>query len=221
MALSDAEIENIRESETLKDEIRKLLQPAQPESRLSDFAKQLLLLIIGFALTAGVGGGLTYYWKARELKNQRSYLEERHALDKASAIIDKTAKEVATTVVAADDVLATYYPNEWTQEEISERRKNWVATSRNWRTNAQLLSVDIASTFSSADINQLFLQIMQKRTKLGNIITNLPRTKSEIAADKTLKQELDDGNALKLEIIDLLHKCSDDMTSLARQGAIQ
>jgi hypothetical protein len=220
MALSDAEKENIRESESLKDEVRKLLQPEQPSSWL-DFTKQVLLLIIGFALTAGVGGGLTYYWKGRELKNQRSYLEERHALDKASTIIDKTAREVATTVVAADDVLSTYYGDEWTQEEISERRKNWVATSRNWRTNAQLLDVDIASTFSSTDINQLFLQMMRKRTALGNIITNLPRTKNEIAADKTLKQELEDANTLKLDIIDLLHKCSADMTSLARQGAIQ
>jgi hypothetical protein len=220
MTLSDAEKEKIAESESLKDEVRKLLHPEQ-KSGFSEFQQQLLLLIVGFVLTGVVGGGLTYYWKARELDNQRSYLEARHALDKASTIIDKTAKEVATTVVAADDVLSTYYGDEWTQEEISERRKNWVTTSRNWRTSAQLLNVDIASTFSNSDINQLFLQIVQKRTALGNIITNLPRTKNEIAADKTLKQELEDANALKLEIIDLLHKCSADMTSLARQGAIQ
>jgi uncharacterized protein YfcZ (UPF0381/DUF406 family) len=122
---------------------------------------------------------------------------------------------------AADDVLSTYYGDEWTEKEIAERRENWVHTSRNWRTNAQILSVDIGSIFSNSEINQTFRQIMQERTALGNMITNLPRGKKDIAADKTLKQELEDANALKLAIIDLLHKCSADMTTLAKQGTIQ
>lgn len=221
MPLSDIDKEKIRESETLKDEIRKVLQPAQPESQLSEFKKQTLLLLIGFALSTIAGGILADYWKTRESKNQRSYLAQQRALDKAYSIIDKTAKEVATTVAAADDVLTTCYGDEWTQKEIDERRENWVRTSRNWRVNSQVLSVEIASTFSSQEIDQMFQQIVQKRKLLGNIIINLPKGKKAMEADKGLKGELEDANTLKLEIADLLQKCSAGMTALLKQGAIQ
>jgi hypothetical protein len=108
MPLSDVEKEKILESETLKDEIRKTLQPPQPTSRLSDFQKQALLLLIGFTLTTVAGGLLTVWWKTRDSNNQRAYLAQQRALDKAYTIIDKTAKEVAATIAACDDVLTTY-----------------------------------------------------------------------------------------------------------------
>lgn len=219
MPLSDAEKERIREAEILKDEIRKELQPPKLTSGLSDFKKQASLLVIGFFLTTAAGGALTAWWKARDSSNERSYIAQRGALDKTYGIIDKTAKEVALTIAAADDVLATYYGDEWTAKEIEERRANWTNASRNWRVNCQVLAEEIHATFSNPEIDQIFEQIVDKRRVLGNYITNLPRGKR--GSKQELREQLREANQLKLEIIELLHTLGARMTVLAKQGMVQ
>src|SRR5712692_3583450 len=109
MTLTDTEKEKIRDAELLKDDIRKELHPPTPDSSFSGFQQQLILLLLGFFLTAVVGGALTAWWKSRDAKNQRQYLAEQRALDKTYSLIAKTSQEVATTIAAADDVLAGYY----------------------------------------------------------------------------------------------------------------
>lgn len=220
MPLSDTEKEKLREAEILKNEIRKELQPPKPESGLSDFSKQALLLLVGFSLTTVAGGILTTYWKARDLRNQRSYLVEQRALDKASATIERTAKEVAATLAASDDVLTTYLVEDMNQKEVERRWDNWTQTSRNWRVNSEVLSVEIATTFSNKQIDEIFEEIKLKRKLLGNDITNLPRDKKNIAADKKLKCELKDSNDLRNEIAVLLHNCSAAMTDLTKHGLV-
>jgi len=192
MPLSHRERDKIREAEILKAEIRKELQREEPASRLSEFQKQIWLLVIGSLLTIVVGGSLTYWWKSRE-----------------------------ETIAAADDVLSTYYDQGWTQKEIDERRENWTHTSRNWWVNSHVLSEEIAATFSNHEIDQSFQQIVNKRKQLGNIIMNLPRGRNQAATEKELENQVDAAIKLKLEIVELLHKCSADMTALARKGAVQ
>jgi len=221
MPLSDAEREKIREAEILKAEIRKELKSLEPSGHLSDFQKQALLILIGFLLTTVAGGLLTAFWKARDLSNQRSYLAQQRALDKAYAVTDKTVKEVAATIAAADDVLAIYYWPGWTPKEIEEHRENWQRTSRNWRVNSQVLSVELAAIFANPEIDQMFQEIILKRRSLGNIIVNLPREKKEIESDKDLPPNLTEANKLKLEIVDLLHKCGRAMTAQTKQGLVQ
>jgi len=221
MPLSLRERDKIREAEILKAEIRKELQREEPASRLSEFQKQIWLLVIGSLLTIVVGGSLTYWWKSRESDNQRAYLAQQRALDRTYGLINKIAKELAQTIAAADDVLSTYYDQGWTQKEIDERRENWTHTSRNWWVNSHVLSEEIAATFSNHEIDQSFQQIVNKRKQLGNIIMNLPRGRNQAATEKELENQVDAAIKLKLEIVELLHKCSADMTALARKGAVQ
>jgi hypothetical protein len=224
MPLSDHEREKIRDAEVLKDEIRKEFQHQQPTSRLSDFQKQALLLLIGFCLTTLAGGLLTAWWKSRESSNQRAYLAQQRALEKTYAIIDRTAKEVAVTIAAADDVLATYYGDDWSPKEIEEREDNWARTSRNWRINSEVLSAELAALFPAKDIEQLFQEIIQKRKLLGNIVVNLPRRNRKLLSEKefqALKVNLENANKLKLGIVDLLHRCASAMNAQTRQVATQ
>ena len=139
----------------------------------------------------------------------------------ATTYFNKIAKELAQTIAAADDVLSTYYDQGWTQKEIDERRENWTHTSRNWWVNSHVLSEEIAATFSNHEIDQSFQQIVNKRKQLGNIIMNLPRGRNQAATEKELENQVDAAIKLKLEIVELLHKCSADMTALARKGAVQ
>lgn len=212
MPLTQDERDKTREIGILANEIRQALSPAKQESKLSDFAKQIILLILGFALTTLAGGALTAWWKYRESENQRHYLEKQKALDRAYSLISQTSKEVATTVAAADDLLATFEGNEWAAKDIEERHDNWAKTSRNWRINCQVLRAQIAPTFSDPTIQTDFDDIIKTRVLLGNAITNLPRGKKAIAEDKNLKQEHDDALGLIHKVTNLLYDCIDRMT---------
>jgi len=177
--------------------------------------------LIGFFLTTVAGGLLTKWWQARDSDNQRSYLQHQRALDKAYAIIDQTAKEVAVTIAAADDVLQAYYGEELRRKEIVERWENWARTSRNWRVNSQVLSEQIAITFSNEEIDGIFRQIVQKRRILGNDIVNLPRRTKVVKSERPLPDQLGDANRVKLEIVELLHKCGARMNGLVKQGKVE
>lgn len=217
MTLTDAEKEKIRDAEFLKDDIRKELQPPTPDPRFSGFQQQLILLLLGFFLTAVVGGALTAWWKSRDAKNQRQYLAEQRALDKTYSLIAKTSQEVATTIAAADDVLAGYYGSGWSSKEIDERRDNWTRTSRTWRINCQVLRAEMAASISDPTVVKSFDEIIKKRRQLGNDIVNLPRGKKAIVQDKALRQELDEANTLINEIAELLTKCDALMTAQAKK----
>jgi hypothetical protein len=211
MPLTQEEINKIRETEILKNDIQKALRPSKRGSKLSDFQQQIALLVLGFVLTGGIGGGLAAMWKWLESNNQRHYLEKQRALDRAYSLISQTSKEVATTVAASDDILVTYEPG-WNTKEIEERHTNWTKTSRDWRIKSQVLRAEIPPVFPDPVIREKFDDIINTRRQLGRAITNLPRGKKDIEADKNLDAEIQAANTLNNKIIDLLNECIDRMT---------
>lgn len=211
MPLTPDEIDKIRETEILKNDIQKALSTPKKESKLTDFQQQVVLLILAFIFTTLAGGALTAWWKSRESENQRRYLEKQRALDRAYSLISQTSKEVATTVAAADDVVAAYYPG-WSTKDINERHDNWTKTSREWRIKAQVLRSEIPPTFPDPAIREKFEEIIKTRRQLGNKITNLPRGKKAIQRDKDLEKEISDATDLAYKITDLLYECIDRMT---------
>ena len=216
MPLTDTERENIREAEVLRNDIRKELRFPEPESRLSSFQQQILLLLLGSLLTTGVGGFLTYWWKQRDWTNQQAYLLKERALDKKYAVIEKTFKAVATTTSASEDVLATYYNENWTSKEIDERRTNWDKTSRNWRIESKVLSQELAVNFANSDIQSTFQQIVRKRRELGVSITNLLTEKRTAKSDDAVEKEVQKDNSIAVDIVNLLYRCGGLMTSETR-----
>jgi hypothetical protein len=212
MPLTQDELDKIRETEIVKNDIQKALRAPNRESKLSGFQQQIVLLVMGFALTGGIGGGLAAVWKHLEAANQRHYLEKQRALDRAYSLISQASKEVATAVAASDDVLVTYEPDEWNAKEIDERRNNWTKTSRDWRIKCQVLRAEIAPVFPDPVIREKFDEIINTRRQLGRAITNLPRGKKAIEADKNIDTEIKAAIALNNKIIDLLNDCIDRMT---------
>jgi len=211
MPLTQEDADRVREIAILANEIRAALNPSKDRSQLSDFSQQIILLLLGFTLTTLAGGILTAWWKSHDLENQRGYLEKQKALDRAYALISQTSKEVATTVAAADDVLATYEGDGWTVQDIKERHENWAKSSRNWRINSQVLRAQIVPTFSDSTLRDKFDEIIKVRVELGRDITNLPRGKKAIAKDKNLQREHDSVLALIHKITGLLYDCVDRM----------
>jgi hypothetical protein len=226
MPLLPEERERIRETESLKAEIRKEIEPEHPESRFSKFFRhEAVLLLLGFGLTTVAGGVLTHYWKAQEWNNQQRYLARQRALDKKYALMDKTFKEVASTTTAAQDVLNLYYGTHWTDADIKERLDYWKKTSRGWREASNLLKQSLATNFSNQAIVQTFDQLIQKRRLLGNDIGNLPplrqkpkasRSRKPVDAKKAeaeLAARISADNNMVNEILGLLKQCGELMKS--------
>lgn len=214
MALSPDERSRILEAQVLKAEVDSELNGLKPKRKLSDFGKQIILLIVAFVLTTVLGGILTYVWKQRDWHNQQSYLAQQRALDKKYAVIDRTFKEVAITTSAAEDVLWIYYSDQLSQKDIDERMANWYKSSRDWRVQSKILSASLAGNFKDQDIGKTFDDIVSKRRLLGNAIMNLPKVtaKKRPITDK-VKPNLESANDLINQTTDLLQKCGSLMTA--------
>jgi len=206
MPLSDAEREHIIEVESLRDEVWQLLKKPEPaQTGLSKFFQHpATLLLLGFFLTGIAGTWLASKWKQSEWKNQQNYLVAQRTLDRKSAVIEATFKEVAITTAAADDLLATYYPADWSKKDVDERWENWKKTSLNWRIQSKVLSARLATSFSSQDVQKTFREIVDQRKQLGNILVNLPRP---IKRDKDTAAQVQQATALVNHISELLNKC--------------
>jgi len=205
MALSKREREHIMEVERLKNKLRDLLRDEKPQSRFSKFfAHPATLLLLGFVFTSVAGAWLASDWKQREWRNQQDYLVAQRSLDRKAAVIESTFKEVASTTAAADDVLATYYPADWSKKDINERWENWKKTSLAWRIQSKILSARLAESFSDQNIQATFRDIVDKRKQLGNIVVNLPRP---ITRSKDTAAQLKTATGLVKDISDLLDKC--------------
>jgi hypothetical protein len=205
MPLSDAEREHIIEVERLKDEVRQLLQIEPPAAKFSKFCQHpAVLLLLGFALTDLAGTFLVSQWKQDEWRNQQNYLVAQRTLDRKAAVIEATFKEVAATIAAADDLLAIYYPADWSKKDVDERWENWKKTSLNWRVQSKVLSARLATSFSKQDVQTTFKEIVDQRKQLGNIIVNLPRP---IKRDKDTAAQVQQATTLVNHISELLNKC--------------
>jgi hypothetical protein len=213
MPLSEAEREKIREGEILKSEIRRELQPEQKSGISESFQHQAVLLVLGFILTTVVGSWLAYFWKQRDWANQQSYLVAQRSLDKKYSIIDKTFRDVATTIAAAEDVLATYYGENWSPKDIEERQLNWHKTSRDWRVSSKVLRENLAANFANPDVEATFVVIIDKRRQLGNGIGNLAKQTKAVDTTDDTKRQVKELNDLAVEITKLLGQCGTLMTA--------
>jgi hypothetical protein len=218
MPLSADERARIIETQTLKSEVNADIAAGVSKPKLSEFQKQIVLLAVGFALTAIAGGALTYYWKSRDWSNQQSYLRQQRALDKKYAVVETMFKDVAVTTAAAQNVLISYYQPDVTPQEIDERARNWQKTSRDWRVSSKILSASLAANFQDPHIGNTFRQIIDVRRQLGNKVTNLPKCKPGAKVKQKTIDNLKDANDLANQIVELLQKCGALMTSEIKAG---
>lgn len=212
MPLSQDERDKIREIEALKKEIRDELQPNGPG--LGKFLHEAALLFLGFVLTIVLGGYLTSHWKQLEWTNQQKYLFRQRELDTRYALIDDVVKSVAETNTAAEDILALYKYSNWTAKDAEERRRNWRATSRNWRIVSKVLREKLLVYFDNPEVESVFNEIVLKRHQLGVMVSNLPPFRRNAR-----KKNLDEAQEAVNGIRDLLHKCASLMAGEVKRSA--
>ncbi|SRR6266446_5000391 len=193
--LSDEEKNKVRELEILKKEIRETLEAGS--SKESKFSKvinsQASLLLLGFVFTTLAGSALTYVWTSLQARHEHSRIERQRTFDLRSAIIERMFKEVSETNTAAEDVLRVYEWGNWKPAEVKEGRKNWLTKSREWRVASKVLEQELAANFSSKLILDKFVKIEDKRSQLGNILTNMltgEDSGKEIVEDKEKAKQL-------------------------------
>ena len=142
-----------------------------------------VLLILGFALTSALGGGLTFLWQNKANAKQESRaaqqrdFEQKQAarqrlIQQKSALIDEVAKAVAETSTAAEDILDAFERSN--RRAYPERLKYWQSEgSRKWRVASKLLIPKLNSTFRHKQVNACFQTLIGHRSYIGNDIANL------------------------------------------------
>ncbi len=216
--LSEEERAHIRETEVLRNDIRRELD-ATKGSSLEKLKHEVILLILGFVLTTAVGSWLAYFWKQREWHNQQDQLAVQRALEHKYKVMEDLFMSVSTTKAAMDDVLTSYTWRGWAKEEIEERKKNWLATSRQWRIAQISLENKLVTHFGDPNIRSTFDKIARARTEGGNIITNLLTRgyESEEEAERARSTAL----TLSNEIRDLLRECGRQMVKETKSPVSQ
>jgi hypothetical protein len=169
-----------------------------------------VLLILGFALTSALGGGLTFLWqnKANAKQESRTALqrdfEQKQAarqrlIQQKSALIDEVAKAVAETNTAAEDILDAFERSN--KRAYPERLKYWQSEgSRKWRVASKLLIPKLSSTFRDKQVNACFQTLIGHRAYIGNDIVNLESLHARLGwkrmdADKEAAELLKDAHA--------------------------
>ncbi len=213
MPLTDDEKIKIREAEVLRNDIRRELKDAPEGSKVSRFFQhQAVLLMLGFLLTTTAGSWLTFLWKQRDWRNQQSVIEKRRVVEKKSALIERTFKETALTMTAAEDVLNTYYGDRWSPRDIDYRWGHWYLMSEGWRVNSKVLDASIAGVFSS-EVQSEFERLVDRRRLLGNAIGNLPKRKGHAMLTNALYKDIEHANDLVNQLADSLKVCGTKMSS--------
>lgn len=75
------ELNSLISEEVLRARVHKILTPPKPENIFTRNSDQLLLLVIGFALTWGVGTSLTNRWEQSRVESARKIEQERRDTD--------------------------------------------------------------------------------------------------------------------------------------------
>jgi hypothetical protein len=180
-----------------------------------------VLLILGFALTSALGGGLTFLWQNKANAKQESRaaqqrdFEQKQAarqrlIQQKSALLDDVAKAVAETNTAAEDILDAFERSN--RRAYPERLKYWQSEgSRKWRVASKLLIPRLNSTFRDKHVNACFQKLLGHRAYIGNDIANLEGLQARLGwkrmeADKEAAELLADGHAKINEMATELEK---------------
>jgi hypothetical protein len=208
--LTEEERQRVQEVETLRAEIRTLLEtPKEPAQRLSWFSTfighEAGRLVLGFLLTTAVGSWLTYWWKAKELTNQAETAALKARVDAQTQLLHDLTEAASASLTACNDVLALYFYAQRPPEEVTAVRVSYFGESAKWRTASKVIRVRLAVHFKNSEIHNTFAQLVDKRRRLG--VTMMRLLSGNVTATAELENAKTGGLALANESEDLLIRC--------------
>lgn len=216
------------EKDSLKTEILDELKPKK--TLWKKLEHPALLLLIGFVLTTGLGGILTYFWQYKQWKGQQEYIQKQNELERAritqQAIIkqkydikDETIRAIAEINTAGEEILISF-----TWDPKDRRRKTgapnltkaWREASKNWRINSKIILQKITYRFVNPEISKSFGKMMAVRSEVGNKIASLQnrieQSSEKILKDKSFEAEVYSVNGKLSDFISLSNDLMKAMT---------
>jgi hypothetical protein len=204
------------------DEMEKLRDEIVVEIRKESFKKEILsdleadarnsfwkaaqhpaiLLVLGFALTTGLGSFLTYKWQSRanEKQAERQTQQQKYDQDQSTRqrtiqqkyeLTDEVVRAVAETNTAAEDILVAFQWNPKDRRAFPERTKYWQEASRKWRVESKILIQKLVFRFTDQKIGSSFQAIVEKRKDVGVTIEYI----QDLIGEKGWKGMQNDSNA--------------------------
>lgn len=161
-------------------ELRRLVDEAlakKKEKKDDGFFKHpVVLLVLGFLLTGGVGSFLTSCWQKQEWREQERHRAAEQVKKERLDTINYTTETIAAAMASGEDVLHLF---SWTWRDksdvvtVKERAEYWRDQSRKWRTAEKVLLARVNANFKDPEIKRRLDKIIAERYDLGNAITNL------------------------------------------------
>lgn len=226
--------------DTVKEEALTKLKKANWLGLVSNFFQHpATLLLIGFALTACIGGWLTNRWQTQEWNRQKLIernewerqqlrLIDIHVINIKYQLIDEITKAIGERNAAARGILSPLAQNlRYTDllKEEKERINTWQRVTGEWRVNSQILKLKISTYITSPGVATRFEQIIdeQKRIAVAIILVKNDLRKYCNADDDEARQELDvllnrlntTENNLKLLVTDIAEEARREVKSTA------
>jgi len=214
--LSNEEVSRIQETEAVRAEIRKLLEPPKTPAAKTNwigrfFGHEAGRLVLGFVLTTAVGSWLAYWWKEKELANQEETAALKARLEAQTLLVQDLTKTVSATLTACHDVLSVYFYGKRPTEEIKTVRANYFIESAKWRTDSKVIRVRLAVYFKDPAIHTTFTQVIKKRRHLG--VTLMRILSGNVKTEAELETEKKYGLTLANDIESLLVNCGSLMAA--------
>jgi hypothetical protein len=165
----------------------------------SKVSEQLVIMLAGFLLTGVLGTWLTNLWASRQWENQQAYLRDERLVARKLQLLEQIATEIASTNVAASDVITVEvwgWDTAKRSKEIKEREAQWITSSRRWRVQSRTLLQDLAVHFKDPRAVVLFRSVINKRKQLGQKIRALLEDRHGKGTPADMKALADESNAL-------------------------
>jgi hypothetical protein len=211
--------------EAFKKEILAELKADEPPSLTKVAQHPAVLLILGCALTTGVGSFLTYKWQLRASERQAERAAQQQKFEQGESarqrtiqqkyeLTDQVIRAVAETNTAAEDMLKAFGWNQQDRKAYPERMKYWQESSRKWRVDSKMLIQKLAFRFKDPQISASFQNIIDMRKDLGVSIVYIQDMLGDLGWNGMQKD--DETKNVRAHCLEMVNQIIDQMNKLMR-----
>lgn len=175
------------------------------------------LTMIAFGLTGLAGAGFTEYLRRDSWSVQQRYLAESARRQTQRTVLARTTEAIADYLAAADEILTlVVIGSELSADEIADAKMKWRAARLSWKSESQIIAVEIAATFGSERARVEFEVVRSTITAL-----DMRMNKLLLEAEAVVEGEGNRAVDTAQSVITLRGEALDLVESVVRRGELR
>lgn len=200
--LSQGILAELQKQEQLRKDI---LDSVGRSSKDTSFWRQpVVLLVVGFLLTGGLGGFLSSCWQSSEWTRQQNFLNQQRSLEQKSLVANDTAKAIGEMQSSMASVLIALQrdDDETCESELNRALPGWKQSKLDWQVKAYVLSSRLLINFPpgtmsppNQEVGARFQEIVKCYKTLNTGLDNMTEA---VARSKGMREQaiVDDRDSI-------------------------